>query len=517
MPEIEAKFLLQHPEQYAATLDTLQTLGFTATPEQAEQIVDRYFDTPDWRIYRAGWAFRRRARGAEEERTLKALAPPPPRADAVFVREEIEEAGGASSAVGGELDERLRAIVDGASASELFRVATARRRRIVDRSGREPLRLELALDQSEITDEHSHHLRFAEIELELLDGPQDALTPVVERLANEVGLLPAQLSKFERGLQTAGLAVPPKRLHARPGLDEPVLALPYFLLAEQRSVLERELPRAWEGLDPEGVHSMRVAVRRSRAALAVFKRQLPPTERVALNSELKWLSGTLGLARDADIECSRIARYLQESPPEEQALLAPYLATLQARRRGARESLIAALGGSRFRELMSRLDSLSGHGASAQALRRWSDFRIREGAGLAIDAATRRVLKRGRKIEKNATAAALHELRLAAKRLRYALEFFGPYYEDRLKGPMRATKKLQDSLGDYQDADVATRHVKRYLAEHGVPETQRAALERFMGVSRHGATNAYCEFRSAWQRFRKQASRKRAKLCEPCR
>ena len=73
MAEIEAKFLLRRPDQLDDVLALLDRRGYDVEPAGTSTHIDRYFDTGDWAILRAGWAFRCRSRGKQEKLTLKSL------------------------------------------------------------------------------------------------------------------------------------------------------------------------------------------------------------------------------------------------------------------------------------------------------------------------------------------------------------------------------------------------------------------------------------------------------------
>jgi CHAD domain-containing protein len=210
-----------------------------------------------------------------------------------------------------------------------------------------------------------------------------------------------------------------------------------------------------------------------------------------------------------------LERYLRDAGVEQAAPLECYAATIRQRSRETRAGLVTALGGEQFHALRGHLRGLLEREPSGAALRRWADFRIREGAGSSIEAAVRRVLKRGKKAAHSASAQGLHRLRLAIKHLRYSLEFFGAYYVGGLKQATRATRALQDALGDYQDAQMSARHAKTYLSRQRTDDASQIATERFVSANDAAAANAYWEFTVAWRRFRKVAAAKLPPLSDP--
>ena len=149
---------------------------------------------------------------------------------------------------------------------------------------------------------------FVELEMELKEGPEESLRQLVDDMHQEFRLLPSRLNKFDRGLQTAGLSEPAeirkRRLNDSPLTKElrernlspadPAIQLAYQCLQERFEEMLAEEPKAWEGLDPEGVHQMRVATRRLRAAFRAFKDVLPAKPILAYNREFRRAAAVLG-------------------------------------------------------------------------------------------------------------------------------------------------------------------------------------------------------------------------------
>jgi hypothetical protein len=100
--------------------------------------------------------------------------------------------------------------------------------------------------------------------------------------------------------------------------------LAYRCLLDQFEAMLREETIAWEGANVEGVHQMRVATRRIRAAFQAFKSGLPPDSSNEFRSEFKWLARVLGNVRDLDVQQDNLRRCLDEFPVEEAACLDDY-------------------------------------------------------------------------------------------------------------------------------------------------------------------------------------------------
>ncbi|GAB3757269.1 CHAD domain-containing protein [Microlunatus parietis] len=255
--------------------------------------------------------------------------------------------------------------------------------------------------------------------------------------------------------------------------DRPGAALRDYL-SEQCGIVIR-LTAAGLG-DAEVVHDTRIALRRLRSTLRTFARVIDPDQAGPLEQEARWLTGVLGEIRDPDVLAERFADHADREPGLDAGEVAPVLAELDDRRQQARRSAAEALASRRYAELRAELE-------------RWRDdppIRV-EGvsAGDLVDLvrrAGRTQKKRVRSAAKDdADDEALHRVRKAAKRHRYALEL-----EDRLpihrsskkrkkhRRRARRSRKLHQRLGRHQDAVVAT----QFLEARSDNSTEPAAVRR---------------------------------------
>src|SRR5262249_36007972 len=141
--------------------------------------------------------------------------------------------------------------------------------------------------------------------------------------------------------------------------------------------------------------------------------------------------------------------------------LAGYELALRRDRVTAHDTLRALFVSDRYDALMANLAELLNDDPTPGALRRWRSFTVRAGAKHYLKRSRKRVLKLGHELRDDAAADDLHRLRIRAKRLRYALEFFlEPYPE--LAPAAKAAKALQDVLGGLQDARTTRGRVLAY-------------------------------------------------------
>jgi len=517
MSEIEAKMLMSRPAQLGEVLEELAELGHRVEKGPSESIVDTYFDTPDWLISRAGWAYRCREKGDARTLTLKTLSPGE---GAVFVRDEVDQPLAADVPPGGQLpsgpvQERLDSIVNGHPRRELFRVRNRRTCYEIKAAGEAATSIEMAVDRAEIVAdrEGSEPVRFMELELELNQGDSSTVSDLARVLGERVGLLDAQLSKFERGLQVVGIerpedmgTLPPVQISR----ESAMLDVAYAQIARQVSTLELQQPRAWEGIDPRGVHQMRIATRRLRAALRVFRALLPTDAVARFGRELRWLAGVLGDVRDADVYDQHFSAHVATLPEKDVRALTSFQQRMRVVRQAARVRLLEALGGRRYQRLIADLEHFTRAGPTSGMRRRFGGLTVGYGADRCIREAIVKMLKRGRRIHAGSTKEQIHKLRIRGKRLRYLMEFFSELYCDELRRPLGACKRLQDVLGEYHDDVVACAYVRAYADSLPLKASSRSellALGRLLQNQAEHSAAALASFPKSWQRFERAMGR----------
>jgi CHAD domain-containing protein len=425
--------------------------------EMPVEHLDTYYDTADWRVHRAGYALRLRRRNDAAELTLKSLTS---QSASFAARRELTEALASSEDptmehVGGPVRERVRALRGRVPLIPLFTAITRRQIYGIWIAGQR--QGEVALDHTtfigETFDDQSQLLR---VEIESVDGTTTQLEPFIDALKATTSLRAAVASKYETGLARNHLApVGPPSLDGRTfDRDASIGEVAYATLWRQLVELLRNEPGARLGDDIEALHDMRVAVRRLRAALSLFKPFLP-AEILAQRDDLRWLAGTLGSVRDLDVQLIAFAGWAERLDDADSDNLRPLLDDLQHRRIIARVQMLAALDSERYERFISSFTELLAHPIDAT------------NAGAALDVAPdlilrrqRRFARRAAKIKRNASPEAIHAVRIEAKRVRYALEFFRPLYGKSVTSYIHRLVEVQDLLGAHQDATVAVDHLR---------------------------------------------------------
>lgn len=446
--EVELKFEIEPPD-----LDRVRALilrqGADGGSKDLESV---YYDTDDRRLRGAGLTLRVRRDGARRLQTVKTYD-----GAGLFDRGEWE------SAIEGDhpdLDAVGRTpageVLDGGLA-DLAPVFATRIHRTVRNLVTRAAEIELVLDEGEV-DTGLTSAPLLEIELELKRGRPSVLFAAARRLSKGARLHLSLVGKAERGYGLAdgdaGAAAPAAALDLPSDAD----AAEAFRrigrsclsqLAENARTL-RQVRR------PEALHQMRVALRRLRAAISMFKPVVDGPAANAVKTELKWITGELGDARNLDVFITGTFRPAADRDPDRHGMaeLGAVLLTAQTQ---AYDRAVAAADSARFRALV--LDAAAwietGRWAAGKAAR----LPAREAAAEALTKLARRVDKGGRGLADLAPEQR-HILRIDAKKLRYGVEFFAGLYPGgkagrRREGLVKALKRMQVVLGELNDIAVA--------------------------------------------------------------
>jgi CHAD domain-containing protein len=439
--------------------------------------VDRYFDTDDQRLHRAGYALRLRRAGrrAGDEATLESLdsaTNDPGQGRRREISEPLDQADPSRVIdTAGPVGMRVRALAGSRRLRLLFEVRTRRRLYVLE-SDTFPA-AEISLDETAI------HLagggapaRIRRVGIRVPGPAVDDIRQFVDWLSEACVLQPAALSKYEVGRLSAALEAPPPFQYGPTviDVDASIRAVALSVLRRHFAVMLAREPGTRLGDDIEELHDMRVATRRLRAALSLFEDVLPVTV-TKLSSELAWLGRALGEVRDLDVQLVELDRLSTEVPKSDRAALAALRALLENQHAVARTEMLDALDSRRYetfvgrfgRTLSARHESRSGNAARpARAI-----------APDLIEDSFRSFRKAGDRIRPGSPATDYHRLRTRGKRARYTLEFLGDLYPGRTEPLVKALTSLQDILGLHQDADVAIDRLRRLAAQEDAlgPET----------------------------------------------
>ncbi len=237
--------------------------------------------------------------------------------------------------------------------------------------------------------------------------------------------------------------------------------------------------------DLEFLHQMRIALRRLDAAFSLFGDVLPVPPPIA--DELDWLMDALGPARDWDVFLESTLPRVASGMPEHSQI-----AAVQAAARDKRDVVRAraseAVCSPRFAKLVRMLESWVDQrawrdGMPAKAKMRLK-VRVGDFAGGVLEREQQRLHRRARKL-KDFSVERMHRVRIAAKRARYAAEFFASLFPGKQVRPyVQALKGVQDELGWFNDAVVASRLLDEACGQDGKLREGAALVRGYLAAVR---------------------------------
>lgn len=452
--------------------------GLLASPffgEQSRrqrQLVATYFDTPDQKLAAAGYSLRIRRSGDERIQTVKAAGS---RTAGLFVRGEWEQPVPDDVPLLDDKTGPLRQFVEARDLKRIVPLFTTDVERIdgtIERPG--ATLIEYAIDMGEVRSD-SHSAALAEIEFELKQGSPQALFDLARELQEDVPLRLGVQTKSSRGYTLAA-----GRL-AAPAKADPVVLDPHGTTGEAFAVIVDSCLRHFRIneaalLDSggiEAVHQARVALRRLRTALFLFRPLLAGDKKAELlNAECRWLAGELGDIRDIDVLVPKLGGAAQ--------------AALVAIRDSKLAHVRGLLGTSRVRllpiEIAEWLTLGEWHSMPADPAMQGQD--ILSFAGARLDRLRKRIKREGRGLS-GLDDDHRHRVRKDAKKLRYAAEFFVTLYPGRkprrrLERFLDRLEALQDKLGELNDIAAVPALLSRLGLDADLPVRHKKPRARLL-------------------------------------
>jgi inorganic triphosphatase YgiF len=469
-----------------------------------------YYDTRDQRLRARGLAFRVRRHGRRYVQTLKSNDTE----GLVSYRGEWETPLASSEPDLAVLPvgalEVLQGLVTPEELETQFTTRVrrrVRRIRLIDQKGRESL-IEAALDSGTI-ETQGDRLPIAEIELELLEGSPDALYSLALELDKLAPLRIETRSKSALGYALASGQAPAWYKAGALDLD------PDTTVEEAFRQILRSCVQHWcaneaaalDGRDPEGVHQLRVAIRRLRSAFSLFRHLVEREERRRLSGGAKRILGSFGPARDWDVLSTELLAPVSAARAGDPHL-ARLLEAAEVERRRGYEAVRAEIGSHAYTRYLLELRLWIEAGGWRERLTEqaahWLERPIVAFADQVLAKRHRTARKLGRGFAR-LSAAERHRVRIALKKLRYACEFFeGLYRKKGAKPYISSLKQMQDRLGHLNDVAVAEK-LALALVDRATTQAERESLHMAAGLvlGWYGreAADAGQDVSEAWHRF----------------
>ncbi|WP_173059101.1 CYTH and CHAD domain-containing protein [Sulfurimicrobium lacus] len=496
--EIELKLLI-NPADIARLRRHPLLKAQAAGRARTRNLLSIYFDTPDLTLRQQRVALRVRRVGARWVQTVKGGGE---------VRAGLHQRGEWEDEVAHERPDLTK--IDSPSLLKLFSSAAVRDRLrpIFTTEFKRTTWLlhwddgdevELALDQGEVKSGNKTS-PVCEIELELKHGNPARLFLAALELQQTIPLRLENVSKADRGYRLS---------QAAPSL---VTKAETLEMTQDMSVTQAFQAIAWncishwtanqEGAllsdNPENIHQIRVALRRLRSALPLFRSAIPRESYRAIGEELKWLANALGPARNWDVFVTQTMPPILKQFPADKALQQLFQAARRAQA-SARNEAHLALRSHRYDRMLLTLgtwlmaDGWHAHTSAEQKIR--LDAPVAELAKRVLNACHKTLHRHGKSLLAMPTEER-HEVRIAVKKLRYATEFFAALFPRKAAlAYTEALAALQEELGVLNDAattDILLQQLKLQ---------DNAAIGAVSGWSAHGVTVHLTSMDAAWKKF----------------
>lgn len=465
-----------------------------------ERLSSSYFDTPEGALAAHGLSLRLREEGAalvqavkqkganpaerqEYETDIARMCDFPARTGASTIDALIDEAGDALVSIAETTVDRWRAEI-------WFKGA----------------QIELAVDHGRAVSRDGKGRAFsgplAEVELELLSGPQTSVFEFAKLLIANASLRLAVGSKLEKALALKDTASGiPKSVGAKAEpemtgadvLGGALVACAARMASLQPAILDLRLV--------EGVHQMRVALRRLRATERIFRRHLKTDDIKALAEQAKLIASSLGPARDWDVFLEETLPAVMEHEDASQALRG-LKARAEAKRAQSWAAAAKVISGEHFARFLIDLMEAATVQAWRESMRAPLDEPVGFFAEKALDRALKKAIETAEEIGMDHDLSARHPLRIALKKLRYPLQIFRDLYPKEQRRPyMAALSALQDAFGAINDAVVAQELAD--VAVAGVGEGGMRAAGFIAGYKAAQAQAAAKRIDADWAAFEK--------------
>ncbi len=423
----------------------------------SRRLVATYYDTPELALRGHQIALRVRKIGARHIQTVKQA----PNAEAGLLRRLEDEIAVPGQAPDVHLvtQKKLRRLLAAPGIAPHLRptFVTDFRRLTVPLEVGDSL-VEMAVDRGEISADGSVR-PICEVELELKHGRVGALYEVARALAEVVPVAIEPLSKAERGYELITGERPQPRRAEPLDLDRECTIGDAFELIGRNCLMQlrANVASAQAAVTPEGVHQLRVSIRRLRSALHAFRKLLPDEERRRVVAMVRWIMQVCAPARAWDVFVAECLDPLREHLPEDAPhdALQGFTADVEQMQADAHARVEALLADPRFTASCLELESWWESGTARSMLGGAADLPLLPFARDTIRALARRLHTEAEAMAERG-AEELHDVRIRAKKLRYTAEFLRSLFRRKAaKAYLGALADLQDRLGSINDAITA--------------------------------------------------------------
>ena len=453
------------------------------------RLAETFYDTADSRLWRHGYSLRLRRKGRGQELALRSQG-----RSAIHLQEWTAAVDGQAVDLALLPPEAPRGDIGVVLPEELqskFSSEVKKTRKRIRLDGAE---IEVSLCVG-LLKSGKRESPVNELEFVLLDGDVAVMLAQIKTLLRRRRMTLEARSRAARGMELAEDTPPAWVKAAKPTLQatDTLGDAMAKIIAVTAKQITGNIAAAADGRDPEGVHQLRVALRRLRSAFSLFKGHLAD-EAGILNQEARDALKHLGPARDLDV-------FLTETLPpvlggdDANPGLVRLAGRAEIRSRAAYREVRTLVGSPRFNGFLFDLLLSAENGGSVIRDR---DTLLRPVAVKLLQKRHKKVLKTGREFAHLSTARR-HEVRIALKKLRYACDYFQTLFPKKSTAAyLKRLESLQNDLGWLNDATVAE-HLVDDLAADDMQAALGGALVK--GWYRHRLVQVEPHMVAAWQDF----------------
>jgi len=321
------------------------------------------------------------------------------------------------------------------------------------------------------------------LEIVSIKGYEEACEKLIAFVEEKLGLSRELENSFQRAVQAVNIVPGDYTSKLQVQLD-PSMSMAEATIEIHRVLLKSMLANeegTRQDLDSEFLHDFRVAVRRTRSALSQIRKVLPKTAVKLFGEEFSWLGRITGPKRDLDVYLLKMEDYKSLLPKGVRKDLTPLYEFLKERQQEEHRLLVDALDSEKYRQLVQNWQQFLDMQVSAEAVSPEAEKPVCSASSKRIWKVYRRILKKGSKIDEQSPAAALHELRIECKKLRYLLEFFRSLHDPgEIRELLKSLRTLQDNLGDFNDFEVQQATLKQFA--RNMLEGDKARVETLLAM-----------------------------------
>jgi inorganic triphosphatase YgiF len=468
-----------------------------------QELMSIYYDTPDLKLLDVGVSLRTRHISGSWVQTLKASGSS---IAGLHKRKEWEQVITSSHPDFSKIDDPflIKLFANKKLRNALIPIfQTEVRRKVWQLDFENGDNIELALDLGQLVVGESRE-SISELELELKHGHAGRLFDLALELQKAIPMRLENLSKGQRGYMYYRPVLPSVFKVKQLKLTRDVDAQSAFKQIAWECIhhLQNNQDVVLHGADVEGVHQMRVAIRRLRCVFVLFRRIFGRASSAALLAELSWLGDVLGKARDLDV-------FITQTLPAVMAQFEHHIGLQQLQDKALTAqaevytNLRVVLPSQRYHTLLLRLADWLENERWQEGLHDVRRFKL----GSIAKAALTKYHKQLRKSGANLLILSpeeRHTTRIAAKKLRYAAEFFASLYAStKSQSFVRNLTQLQERLGLLNDMTITEKLLHQLIGQSTQIELNET-LHIFAGWNACNAVHGVKSMDKAWRKFMSQ-------------